>query len=235
MEPPKSRGTWAGNFKVINYDRRGRGKSGDTQPYAIQKEVEDIEALVDASGGSVDLFGTSSGAVLALEAAAQLGPKVRRVFLYEPPFIVDNTQPAIPESLGSEIARLAQAGERNQAVRVFFTKAMGLPGFAVTMMRFLMPGWSKMTAVAQTAPYDLAILAGTKSGKPLPADRWAQAKASVLVSVGGKSEPFFHSGAKALVAVLPHANYQALEGRDHSAILMAPKALADAAATFFQQ
>ena len=89
----------AEHFTVINYDRRGRGKSTDTQPYAVQREVEDIEALVNASGGPALLFGSSSGSVLALDAASKLGPKIKRLFIYEPPFIVDDSRPPMPDDL----------------------------------------------------------------------------------------------------------------------------------------
>ncbi len=93
----------AKDFTVINYDRRGRGKSMDTQPYAVEREVEDIEALIDTSGGSAFLFGSSSGAVLALEAASKLNGKVKKLFMYEPPFIVDNSRSPMPDDFGKQI------------------------------------------------------------------------------------------------------------------------------------
>jgi pimeloyl-ACP methyl ester carboxylesterase len=223
----------AQRFTVINYDRRGRGGSGDTPPYAIEREVDDIDALIEASGGSALLFGSSSGAVLALEAASRLGARVAKLFLYEPPFITDASQPALPEDLDREIQGLVAAGRRNEAVKRFFAGGMGIPAFAVTLMRWLMPGWAGMAAIAHTIPYDLAVLAGTQSGQPLPIARWAGLQAPTQVTVGGKSEPFFHTGARALAAGLPDVTYTALAGRDHSAVLMAPQALADSMATFF--
>jgi pimeloyl-ACP methyl ester carboxylesterase len=221
------------HFTVINYDRRGRGKSTDTQPYTIEREVEDIEALIDAAGGSAYMFGSSSGSVLALEAASRLGPKVKKLFMYEPPFIIDSSQPAMPDDFIGQIRAFVSANRRSDAVKLFFTKGMGIPAFAVTLMRFLMPGWSKMAAVAHTLPYDLTILAGTQSGKPLPVQRWASLTVPTQVVVGSKSEPFFHNGAKSLAALLPCVQYRSLEGRDHSAILMAAQALADASREFF--
>lgn len=128
------------HFTVINYDRRGRGKSTDTPPYSVVREVEDIEALIDSFGKPAFVFGSSSGAVLALEAANQLGAKVAKLFLYEPPFIVDDSRPPMPAGLSAEIRALAGAGSRNDAVKAFFAKGMGIPGFAVTLMRWLMPG-----------------------------------------------------------------------------------------------
>lgn len=223
----------AGRFRVIGYDRRGRGQSEDTAPYAVAREVEDIAALIGAAGGPVCLFGNSSGAVLALEAATRLGARVRKLFLYEPPFLVDSSHPPPPADLREQIEAELRAGRRNEAVKLFFGRGMGLPGFVVTLMRWLMPGWGKMRATARTLPYDLQILAGTQSGRPLPAGRWAGVHAETLVAVGSKSEPFFHSGAQALVPMLERARYASLDGLDHSAILMSAKALAAAAGDFF--
>jgi pimeloyl-ACP methyl ester carboxylesterase len=223
----------AGHFTVINYDRRGRGKSTDTQPYAVAREVEDIEALIDSSGGKVFLFGSSSGSVLALDAANRFGGKVKKLFMYEPPFIIDNSRPPMPSNFSQEITALITSGRRNDAVKLFFSKGMGIPNFAVTLMRMLMPGWSKMAGLAHTIPYDLAILDGTQSGYPLPAKRWAATTAPTLVVVGSRSEAFLHSGAKDLVKVLPRGRYASLGGGNHGALLMAPKILADAVRQFF--
>jgi len=221
------------HFTVINYDRRGRGASTNTQPYAPSREVEDIEALINDSGGAAFLFGSSSGSVLALDAANQLGTKVRKLFMYEPPFIVDNSRPAIPDGLSCEISGLVAEGRRNDAVRLFFTKGMGIPGPGVTAMRFLMPGWSRMAGMAQTVPYDLSVLAGTQTGQPLPINRWVNVHASTLICVGGRSEPFFHIGAKALSQMLPNAEYRSLAGMNHGSVLLAPKNLAATAKEFF--
>jgi pimeloyl-ACP methyl ester carboxylesterase len=223
----------AREFTVINYDRRGRGKSTDTQPYAVEREVEDLDALIDAAGGSACLFGSSSGSVLALDAASQLGNKVKGLFMYEPPFIIDGSRPPMPGNFAGQIERLVAAGRRSDAVRLFFTQGMGIPAVFVTLMRLLMPGWSRMADMAHTLPYDLAVLEGTQAGKPLPTSRWASARARTLVMVGSRSEAFFHTGARALAGLLADAQYRALEGRDHSAVVMAPKALAAEIAGFF--
>jgi pimeloyl-ACP methyl ester carboxylesterase len=221
------------HFTVINYDRRGRGRSTDTQPYAVEREVEDIEALIDSGGHSAFVFGSSSGAVLALEAGNKLDGKVKKLFLYEPPFIVDDSRAPIPDSLSQESAQLVSAGHRNDAVKLFFTGAIGIPNLAVNLMRYLMPGWSKMAGMAHTIPYDLAVLAGTQTGKPLPANRWTSVTAPILVVVGSKSEPFFRSGANALTEIVPNAKYRPLEGGSHASVLMAPQSIANAAEPFF--
>ena len=212
-------------FTVINYDRRGRGASGDTSPYSTEKEVDDIAALVDASGGSAFVFGSSSGSVLALDAAARLGSKVKKLYMFEPPFILDSSRPPMDTTLSGAINRQIAEGNRSEAVRLFFTRGMGIPSFGVTMMRLLMPGWSKMCAMAHTISYDLSILDGTQAGQPLPVDRWNKALLPIKVAVGSRSEPFFHSGAKGLVRILPSAQYQSLTGLNHGALLLAPTAL----------
>ncbi len=223
----------ASSFTVVNYDRRGRGKSTNTEPYAVEREVEDLAALVNSAGGPVFLFGSSSGAVLALDAAARLGSKIAKLFLYEPPFIVDGSRPPMPDTLIQEIRASLSANNRDQAVALFFGKGMGIPGPEVTFMRWMLPAWSDMAKIAHTAPYDLMVLEGTQSGQPLPLNRWSQATAPALVAVGSKGEPFFHSGAKALAGRLTAAQYRSLDGLDHSAVLMAPEALAAAVREFF--
>jgi pimeloyl-ACP methyl ester carboxylesterase len=223
----------ASSFTVINYDRRGRGKSSNAGPYAVEREIEDLEALVNAVGEPVFLFGSSSGAVLALDAGSRFGTRVKKLFLYEPPFIVDGSHPPIPASLQSEIENAVAANKRDEAVALFFRNGMGIPAAGITFMRLLMPAWRDMVAIAPTATYDLKILAGTQSGKPLPADRWSRTTSPVMVAVGMKSEAFFHNGAKALTAMLPAAEYRSLDGLDHSAVLMGPQALAAAIRQYF--
>ena len=222
----------AASFTVVNYDRRGRGQSADTPPYAAAREVEDLEAIVGSTIGPVSLFGSSSGAVLALDAAHRLGPKVARLFLYEPPLIVDNSQPPVPESLIEEINTALASNNRDEAVALFFGKGMGIPAPGITFMRWMLPAWSDMMKLSHTTPYDLTLLAGTQSGRPLPIDRWSNVTAPALVAVGSKSEPFFHSGAKSLTYGLTAAEYSSIEGLDHSALLMAPKPLAAAFRAF---
>jgi pimeloyl-ACP methyl ester carboxylesterase len=223
----------ADTFTVINYDRRGRGESTDTAPYAPEREIEDIEALINANGGTAYLFGSSSGAVLAIDAASKLGNKVIKLFMYEPPLIVDGSHPAIPDGLVEEAVALVKAGNRNEVAKLFFTKGMGMPKLAVIMMRWLMPGWSKMTASAFTVPYDLTIVRGVQTGKPLPASRWAALKVPSQVMVGSRSEVFFHNGAKALAELQPTVEYRALEGGSHASVLMMPAPLAEAMKKFF--
>ncbi len=223
----------ASSFTVLNYDRRGRGKSGNRQPWAVEREIQDLETLANLSPGPVYLFGSSSGAVLALDAADRLGPKLAKLFLYEPPFIVDNSRPPMSASVLENVNTALAANKPEEAVSLFFVEGMGIPKPGVLFMRVLMPAWSDMVRLAPTIPYDLMLLDGTQNGKPLPADRWPHASSPVMVAVGAKSEPFFHTGAKALIGLLPAVSYTSLDGLDHSALLMAPQELATAVRRFF--
>lgn len=223
----------AERFTVFNYDRRGRGASGDTPPYAVEREVEDIAALLDLAGGPAYVFGSSSGAVLALEAASKLPAKIKKQVLYEPPFIIDDSRPPVPGDLAGQVTSLISADHRDQALRLFLTKAMGIPGLFVTLMRF-MPDWTKMKAMAHTVPYDLAITGDTLVGKPLPAGRWSYATMPTLVLTGEKSEAFFHKGAQALAGSLPNAQHRVLNGQNHGAVVVGAKALAPVLIEFFE-
>jgi pimeloyl-ACP methyl ester carboxylesterase len=222
----------APHFTVINYDRRGRGASRDMAPYAVEREVEDIEALVDGVGGPAYVFGSSSGAVLALDAANRLNSKIKKLALYEPPFIIDDSRPPMPNDFTGQVTDLVSADRRSAAVKLFFSKAMGIPAIGVLMMR-IMPGWSKAKAMAHTLAYDLMIMEGTQAGKPLPTQRWASVSSPALVLTGEKSEAFFHSGARALADMLPNAEHRILKGQHHGSVVMAPKAIASELVGFF--
>lgn len=221
------------SFTVINYDRRGRGESDDTKPYAVEHEVEDIDALLKEVEGGVYLFGSSSGSALALDAAEKLGKKVKKVAVYEPPFITDDSRSPMPKDLIKQINDLLSQGENNEAVKLFFSKGMGIPSFAVLLMRYLMPGWSKMAKMAATIPYDLMILEGTQDGKPLPVNRWSAVTMPMLVMTGEKSEKFFHTGANALINILPNAKHKILKGQHHGSVVMGSKVIVAELRSFF--
>lgn len=139
----------AEDFTVLNYDRRGRGGSGNTPPYAVEREVEDIEALIDEAGGKAALFGSSSGAVLALEAANRLPTKVTKVVLYEPPFVIDNSRPRVPENYVEHVTEMVASDRRGGAVEYFMTEAIGVPAEFVAQMKAA-PMWADMEALAHT-------------------------------------------------------------------------------------
>jgi len=217
----------APHFTVYRYDRRGRGESGDTPPYAIEREVEYIAALVDAAGAPVFVCGVSSGAALALEAANR-GLGIGKLVLYEAPFIVDDARAPLLEDYRVELTRCLAANRRGDAV-AHFMKGVGMPAPFVFLMR-LMPVFGKLKAVAHTLPYDFAIVADNQRGQPLPADRWMSAALPILVVVGGKSPAWMRNGMAALAAVLPNAKLRTLAGQTH---MVSEKALAPLLVDFF--
>ena len=207
----------APQFTVYTYDRRGRGESGDTPPYAVEREIEDIEALLDCAGGSAFVFGASSGAVLALEAANRL-PGIRALALYEAPFVVDNTHPARPDDFVATMDGLIASSRRSDAVKLFM-KTVGVPALVIAAMR-VTPVWKKLKAVAHTLPYDFRMFGDTGSGKPLPATRWAGVQVPALAIAGGKSPAWLRNAMRALADLLPGGEYRVLDGQTH--IVKAP-------------
>ncbi|MFJ3998286.1 alpha/beta fold hydrolase [Streptomyces parvus] len=223
----------AEDFTVVNYDRRGRGASGDAETYAVAREVEDIAALVDEVGGSAALFGSSSGAVLALRAAAA-GVKVDRLALYEPPFVIAEGDAGPPADLAEQItARLAENRDAD-AVKYFMTKVQGMPGIAVFFMRLMPKMWAGLVSLARTLPYDIAVMGDTQQGRPLDADEWGVVDVPTQVLTGGKSPAAFRSAARALVEILPQAGHRTLPGLNHGAVVMAPKKIAPEAIRFLK-
>jgi len=208
------------HFTVFTYDRRGRGDSGDTKPYAVEREVEDIDALIKEAGGSAFVYGVSSGAALALEAANS-GLAIERLVLYEAPFIVDDARSPIPEDFLTRLNDLVAKDRRGDAVRLFM-KLVGMPAIMVWLMRF-MPAWSKLRAVAHTLPNDITIVKDYQRGEPLPAAHWASVTVPTLVVDGGKSPVWMRHGMQELAEVLPNAEYRTLEGQTH---MLKPKAIA---------
>jgi pimeloyl-ACP methyl ester carboxylesterase len=211
--PSKSvAGELSADFTVYSYDRRGRGESGDAAGYAVEREVEDLAALIEEAGGSARLCGFSSGAVLALEAANR-GLGVEKLALYEPPFIVDDSRAPLPSDYAARLDRLLAAGRRGDALRLFMGQ-VGMPRVLVALMRF-MPAWSKLKSVAPTLRYDAAVMGDTQSGRALPAELWSAVSAPTLVIVGGKSPGWMQNGTRALAELLPNAERRSLEGQTH--------------------
>lgn len=224
----------AASFTVLNYDRRGRGASGDVQPYSVEREVEDLAGLVDAAGGTASVFGSSSGAVLAMEAAAR-GLNIDRLALFEPPFVVDAEARRPPADAQAQVAKLLDGGRRSEAVRYFMTEILGMPRALVRTMRLMRKTWSAMTDMAHTIRYDLALLEGRQDGRPPAIDEWASVEAPTLVLAGGKSDPGLQRGALAVANVLPNGEHRVLPGLRHGAVVMSPKALAPVLIEFFQR
>ena len=213
----KLAGLLAGHFTVYSYDRRGRGDSGDTAPYAVDREIEDLAAVIEAAGGQAHVWGLSSGAMLALRSAAA-GLPIRRLALQEPPLVVQPGDRQPPPGLDQRVAGLVQAGRRGDAVRCFMVDGMGAPAFVPRLLR-LMPGaWRRLTAVAHTLPYDLRVMDGYQAGRPLPAGQWAAVTIPVLVMCGTEQESpaWFGHAAAAVAGALPNGQLVVRRGLGHT-------------------
>jgi pimeloyl-ACP methyl ester carboxylesterase len=195
---------------VYAYDRRGRGDSGDTAPYGPERELEDLRALVDQAGGHAALFGHSSGAGLALAAAAA-GMGVTRLAVFEPPFTAPSPEASETGDLAREIERLVAAGARGEAVELF-QRSIGIPAEIVEQMRHA-PFRPALEAIAHTLAYDLAVM-GTGV---VPADLLGGIDVPTLVVVGGESPEPLQVAARAVVAAVDGADLAVLDGADHSA------------------
>ena len=215
----------APHFTVFNYDRRGRGESGDTPPYAVEREVEDLAALIKEAGGSAFVWGWSSGAALALEAAAR-GLAITKLALYEAPFIVDDSRPPLPKDYVTRITEMLSSGRRGDAVEYFMTRAAEAPAEFVAQMRNT-PMWEAMEAVAHTLIYDLTIMGGNNA---LPTERVASVRVPTLVIDGGASPAWMHHAAQAVADTLPDAQRRTLPGQTHG---VAAEAIAPVLEKFF--
>ena len=216
----------APHFTVYTYDRRGRGGSGDTQPYAVEREIEDIEALIREAGGQAFVFGTSSGACLALEAALQLGKKVRKLAMYEPPYQSGNGARQAWKVYREQLADFLASGRRGEAV-VLFMQFVGTPAEQVEGMRQA-PAWPMFEAVAPTLAYDAAAMGEDRSA---PVRRAASLSTPALV-MNGTAIPFMLDTATTLAKAIPHAQQRTLDGQTHNVDL---KVLAPVMQEFFSQ
>jgi pimeloyl-ACP methyl ester carboxylesterase len=216
----------AAHFTVYCYDRRGRGDSGDTQPYAVGREIEDLAALIDAAGGTACLYGHSSGASLAMESAVTLGAQVRKLAMYEPPY---NDDPAARRAWGQYISQLTEAlaaDRRGDAVALFMAYT-GMPADQIEGMREA-PFWPGMEAVAPTLDYDHTAILGTDAS--VPAQRAAQVGVPALVMYGDASLPFMSDTARTLARAIPHAELRTMPGQSHN---VSPEILSPVLVEFF--
>lgn len=191
----------AADFTVYVYDRRGRGASTDTPPYAIEREVEDLAALIDAAGGSAFLYGLSSGGLLALHAAAR-GLAVPRMALFEPPVNTGEPDTAFTE----ELAKLVAAGRRHDAVEAFH-RGIGVPEDVIAAMRPEV--WAALEAVAHTLVYDCRL----SDAMSLSLVRSVTVPTLVVDSYGSSGE--MADMAAAVVEALPHGSRRSLAGEWH--------------------
>lgn len=219
------------HFTVYNYDRRGRGDSTDTSPFSITKEIDDLKALIDVAGGSAYVWGLSSGAALSLYAAAEEA-KITKLVLQEPPFVVEPGDRKPPTDSVEHLTKLVAADQRGEAVEYAMTQVMGAPKFVITLMH-IMPGvWPKLTAVANTLPYDVALVHDYQTGKRLPTDKWNSVTMPTLVMAGTESPAFLMHSATEVVKVLPNASLLVKKGLGHTKKLSV-KLIATELITFF--
>jgi pimeloyl-ACP methyl ester carboxylesterase len=219
----------APDFTVVAYDRRGRGNSGDSPEYTVRNEIDDLSVVMRQVGRAVNVFGHSSGAILALEAAVKL-PGIARVAAYEPPYILDGQRPRPADDLIDKMRALVRANRRDEAAALFLTAGANASAADVAALRSS-PDWTWYTNLAHTLPYDLALCG---PGQRLPAVRFAAIKVPALLIGGGTSPAWFRSSAQATAESIPNAHYLTLDGHDHG-ILVDPAALAPPLHDFFMQ
>jgi len=228
------RGTWAelaqalaGDFTVVSYDRRGRGESGDTEPYAVEREIEDLNAVIaDASRDRrAYAHGVSSGGALLLRAIAR-GAPVTRASVLEPPYRVEGAPPAPPDYRRT-LRHLIDSGDRGGAVAYFMTQAVGVPTEAVAEMKET-PAWGYLQGMAHTLLYDAEALGGDEHG--LPTDLLAGITVPVLAVSSASTAPWLSSAAAAVARGVPDGRHQRLEGGFHD---VPPAVLGPALATFY--
>lgn len=190
-------------FTVYEYDRRGRGDSDEAGPYSIDREVDDLAAVIQAAGGSAYVFGHSSGGALVLEAAAR-GVPIRRLAVHEPPYA-----PGPTRKLAAELADMAAAGRKSD-VAVAFLSLMGTPATALEQMK-AGAYWSHMESFANTLPYEVGLC----NDGSVPADRLANISAPALALAGGTSPAWAHEGAQAIAAAVQDGRARVLDGQGH--------------------
>lgn len=202
----------ASQFTVYHYDRRGRGDSGNTVSYDPQREVEDLAAVLQYAGGTAMVFGISSGAALAAEAARQLRG-IRRLALYEAPYVIDDTHEPLPPTFIADTKALVANNRRSDAVKKFM-RYVGTPAFFVLIMP-LLPFWKKLTAIAHTLSNDLEIIAPHHNGRPFPEGKWSAVTIPTLVMAGGKSPAYMQNSMREWARAFPNAGHLTLEGQTH--------------------
>ncbi len=209
----------ANNFTVVNYDRRGRGESTDTLPFSTDREIEDLEALIDAEGGSASVWGLSSGGALVLEAAAKLGKKIRSCAVYEAPYNDEPNARQAALQYSEQLTKLLATGDRTGAVELFMRR-VGVPDQMLAGMKSS-PMWKGLEAAAPTLAYDNAFMGQDGS---VPKERLSTVEVPTMIIVGGASPPFMLTTAKELQQAIPHSELRVLPGQtqDVSYEVLAP-------------
>lgn len=194
---------------VYNYDRRGHGDSGDTESFTVDQEFQDVQAMLDVAGGQAAVFGSSGGAVIALQAAIR-GLGITRLALWEPAYVVEGTRPPVPEDYATRLAELIASGRRSEAGEMFFADAVGLPQQFIDGMK-ASPFWPAIEAVAHTLVYDAQLMGDFA----VPVHQLRAFEIATLV-LDGATTPWLSTSADAVAAAIPHATRQTLVGQQHN-------------------
>jgi pimeloyl-ACP methyl ester carboxylesterase len=204
----------AKHFTVFNYDRRGRGESGDTAPYAVEREIEDIGALVAEAGGTASVYGHSSGAGLVLRAAAH-GLPVTKAALHDPPYTPDDEKARrTSREYGGNLKAILSEDRRGDAVELFMT-LVGMPKEMIEGIRRT-PGWAELEAMAPTLAYDSEVMGDVGRDGTIPIDQASGVTAPALVLTGGADYPWMTDVGRRLADALPNGRHRVLEGQEHS-------------------
>ena len=216
-------------FTAFNYDRRGRGNSRDTAPYAVQREIEDIGALIAKAGGTASVYGHSSGAGLVLRAAAH-GLPIEKIVLHDPPYAPDGDEEArrISRAYGENIKAMLSADRRGDAVELFMT-TVGMPQEMIEGMRHT-PRWAELEAMAPTLAYDSEVMDDIGRDGTIPVDQANRVTVPALVLTGGADYPWMTDVGRRLADAMPNGRHRVLEGQEH---VVPPQVLVPVLAEFF--
>jgi len=215
-------------FTVYTFDRRGRGDSGDTLPYAVERELEDIAAMLTAIGEPAHLLGHSAGGILALRTAERVG-NLRSLVLYEPAFVVEGARERPGPEVLEKLQALLAVGDREAVIRLAVRETLNLPESEIAAM-VAGPGWEQLLAVAHAVPYDWQLWA-----EPLNEDLVRTVRTRTLLLAGSESPRWLRMGAEAVLAALPNAQLRVLEGQEHLATITAPEMFAQMVIDFVEK
>ena len=218
----------AKHFTVFNFDRRGRGDSGDTAPYALEREVEDLGALIAEAGGRASVYAHSSGAGLALHAAA--GMPIAKLVLHEPPYNPDGDEDRqrATRKEAEHIKTLLAEERRGDAVE-YFWRSIGMPQEMVDQMRHT-PRWAELEAMAPTMAYDSAVMGDISRDGTVPTDLVGRVTTESLILVGGASPEWMIDVSNRVADALPNGRHAVLDGQEH---VVPPEVLVPVLKEFF--